>query len=143
MADVELTYKGNKIVELSASGSKTLKTSGKYCEGDISLVYTKSGGAARPYITIPSDFSGYPNQVGAYLESLNIQGLGSKAYIVLAGARTYESQLTVASFLSGECKTVARWYSNSTSINTLPTSQTATNTLYVYAGDKYEIFNFD
>jgi len=47
MADIEITYKGNKIVELSESGTKTLKTSGKYCEGDISLSYTKSGGMGK------------------------------------------------------------------------------------------------
>lgn len=45
MADVTLFYKGSKIVELSATGHKTLKTAGKYCEDDISLAYVKSGGA--------------------------------------------------------------------------------------------------
>lgn len=44
MADVTLTYKGNIIAELSATGNKTLKTAGKYCEADIELAYVKSGG---------------------------------------------------------------------------------------------------
>ena len=44
MADVTLTYKGNTIAELSATGNKTLKTAGKYCEADIELAYVKSGG---------------------------------------------------------------------------------------------------
>lgn len=46
MADVTLTYKGSTIAEMNASGSKTLKTSGKYCEGDIGISYVKpsSGG---------------------------------------------------------------------------------------------------
>ena len=39
MADVEVTYNNNKIVELSESGTKTLKTAGKYLEGDIVLDY--------------------------------------------------------------------------------------------------------
>lgn len=39
MADVEITYNNNKIVELSESGTKTLKTAGKYCEDDITVIY--------------------------------------------------------------------------------------------------------
>lgn len=47
MADVTLTYKGSIIAEMDASGSKTLKTAGKYCEGDIGVNYVKpSGGGA-------------------------------------------------------------------------------------------------
>lgn len=44
MADITVSYKGNTIAEMSESGSKTLKTGGKYCEGDISIDYVKSGG---------------------------------------------------------------------------------------------------
>ena len=39
MADVTVKYKGNTIAEMDDSGTKTLKTSGKYCEGDISVTY--------------------------------------------------------------------------------------------------------
>ena len=42
MADVTLTYKGSTIAEMNNSGTKTLKTSGKYCEGDIGVSYVKS-----------------------------------------------------------------------------------------------------
>ena len=47
MADVTLTYKGSTIAEMNNSGTKTLKTSGKYCEGDIGINYVKpsSGGS--------------------------------------------------------------------------------------------------
>ena len=48
MSDVTLTYKGETIVELDASGSKTLKTAGKFCEADIELEYVKSGADADP-----------------------------------------------------------------------------------------------
>lgn len=41
MADITISYKGNTIAELSASGSKTLQTAGKYCEDDISIVYVQ------------------------------------------------------------------------------------------------------
>ena len=49
MADITLTYKGNTIAEISDSGSKTLQTEGKYCEGNIGLTYVKpSGGNSFP-----------------------------------------------------------------------------------------------
>ena len=44
MADLTIKFKGNPIVELSESGTKTLKTAGKYCEGDISVEYAKPAG---------------------------------------------------------------------------------------------------
>lgn len=46
MADVTLTYKGQTILEMSASGNKVIKTAGKYCEGDIGLAYVKSSGGS-------------------------------------------------------------------------------------------------
>ena len=40
---VNIKYKNNSIVELSDTGTKTLKTAGKYCEGDIIIENTKDG----------------------------------------------------------------------------------------------------
>lgn len=37
---VSVEYKGNTIASMSESGTKTLKTAGKYCEGDINISYT-------------------------------------------------------------------------------------------------------
>lgn len=44
MADVTLTYNGQNILEMSASGTKTLKAAGKICKTDIEVAYVKSGG---------------------------------------------------------------------------------------------------
>lgn len=44
MADITISYKGNTIAEVSASGTTTLGTSGKYCEDDISVAYVKPSG---------------------------------------------------------------------------------------------------
>lgn len=49
MADVTLTYKGATIAELSDSGSKTIRTAGKYCEADIGLEYMKPSGGGGGY----------------------------------------------------------------------------------------------
>ena len=42
MADVEIKYKGASIATMNETGTKTLKTSAKYCESDITVSYTKS-----------------------------------------------------------------------------------------------------
>ena len=42
MADVEIKYKDAVISTLNETGTKTLKTAGKYCEDDITVSYTKS-----------------------------------------------------------------------------------------------------
>ena len=41
MADVSIKYKGSAIADMNASGTKTLKTSGKYCEGDVVVEYDR------------------------------------------------------------------------------------------------------
>lgn len=39
-----IKYKGNAIVSITTDSSKTLKTSGKYCEGDIVVENVQDGG---------------------------------------------------------------------------------------------------
>lgn len=54
--DVAITYKGSSIATMSASGTKTLETEGKYCEDDILITYTKlSGSATTPATTITAN----------------------------------------------------------------------------------------
>lgn len=42
MSDIAINYKGSSIATMDASGTKTLLTSGKYCEDNISIVYAKA-----------------------------------------------------------------------------------------------------
>ena len=44
MADLTIRFKGQPVLEMTESGTKTLKTAGKYCEGDISVEYAKPAG---------------------------------------------------------------------------------------------------
>ena len=59
MADLTIKYKGNPIVELSESGTKTLKTAGKYCEDDISVEYAKPAGGGGGGEMFSSSASGW------------------------------------------------------------------------------------
>ncbi len=41
MADVSISYKGNEIASMNATGVKTLLTGSSFCEDDITVTYTK------------------------------------------------------------------------------------------------------
>jgi hypothetical protein len=45
---VTIGYNGSTIASMNASGTKTLLTSGKYCEGNISVVFQDSSGTPVP-----------------------------------------------------------------------------------------------
>ena len=56
MADVEVKYKGSTIGQLSATGSLVLNTSGKYCEDNLNVTFSKTAGtAATPATTITAN----------------------------------------------------------------------------------------
>ena len=43
-SDLSISYKGSEIASLSSSGTKILKTAGKYMEDDVEVVYTRPEG---------------------------------------------------------------------------------------------------
>ena len=56
---VNIKYNNNSIAALTDTGTKTLKTAGKYCESDIVVENTKDGGGAtEPYVEETYDSSG-------------------------------------------------------------------------------------
>ena len=59
MADLTIKFKGQPIVEMTESGTKTLKTAGKYCEGDISVEYAKPAGGGGGGEMFSSSASGW------------------------------------------------------------------------------------
>lgn len=50
MAEVEISYKGNNIATMNASGTKTLLTEGKYLEDDVTVEYTRPSAPSGTYI---------------------------------------------------------------------------------------------
>ena len=56
MPDVTISYKGNSIATMSASGTKTLLTEAKYCEDDITIDYVKPSAPA-PTLQAKSNIS--------------------------------------------------------------------------------------
>lgn len=60
MSDVTIKYKGQSIATMDATGSKTLQTQGKYCEGDIDVEYVKPSGGGLTWddVADPDGFTG-------------------------------------------------------------------------------------
>ena len=81
MADVTLSYKGSDILELSDSGSATLKTGGTYCEADIEVAYTKpSGGGADNLFEVIDVI--YDNKAGSTYMAIPISDGTKDNYLV-------------------------------------------------------------
>lgn len=114
MADVTLSYNGSDILELSDSGSATLKTGGKYCEDDIEVEYVKPSGGSTPsewtYIntyTISADVSQFeitkPSNLPEYTEYAMILNctLSSSTQLTLYGKSVSNAKIL------GQTNTVA------------------------------------
>ena len=73
MADVTVKYKDTAIAEMTESGTKTLKTAGKYCDADISVEYAKPAGGGGGEMFSSSASGWLPEyQVGHAVSVLNM-----------------------------------------------------------------------
>ena len=71
MADVTINYEGNAIATMSASGTKTLLTAGKYCDDDIEVVYVSPGGGGSVgTVTINSEPTNLESAYNAVLSAI-------------------------------------------------------------------------
>ncbi len=101
---VNVKYKDTSIVEMTDTGTKTLKTAGKYCEADIVVENTKDGGSenvewhqcpelARNYLANvtydPSDYT--TSQIANYAPATAVES-NYRPIGVTVGAETYYNQ---------------------------------------------------
>ena len=134
MPDVTISYKGNSIATMSASGTKTLLTEGKYCEDDITVAYTaptpSAGSATTPATTITANptitvsTSGLitatastsksitPTVVAGYVSSgtagtVTVSG-SNTSQLTTKGATTYTPDTTDQTITSGQYLTGAQ-----------------------------------
>ena len=75
MADVTIKYKGSTIAEMSGNATKTLKTSGTYCEGDISVSYAPRSKSYEITLTKASGWVLLTTLDAEVLEHINDDGL--------------------------------------------------------------------
>lgn len=81
MADVTISYKGSSIATMDASGTKTLETSGKYCEGDITVQYADPEKPTQTKSVTPSESAQTVTpDSGKVLSQVNVSAVSS-AYV--------------------------------------------------------------
>ena len=135
MADVTLTYKGSTIAEMNNSGTKTLKTSGKYCEGDIGVSYVKpssggSGELALKMITGEGTITELPSDIitirdGAFYDCTNITLTSLPSGITSIGNNAFYNCTNLALTSIPSVHSIgeyAFWNCSSLNINTISAS---------------------
>lgn len=101
MSDVTIKYKGATIATMDASGSKPLKTQGKYCEGDIGVEYVKPAGpSGTKQISITQNGT-TTEDVAAYASAeitVDVQGGGGSPTLGLIATIPVESGVSIISY---------------------------------------------
>ena len=99
MADVEVSYKGSTIGSLSASGSLTLETEGKYCEDDIGITYTSPGGGGGQTVYVSSTGLLYTPVMTIDLGMDRANGYDIHTILVRYGDMPYLEDLTLTGIM--------------------------------------------
>lgn len=122
MADVNITYKGDSIATMDASGTKTLNTQGKYCEGDITVQYTDPEKPTQTKSVIPTETAQTVTpDSGKVLSSVSVGAIPSNyvgSEVTRKAAQTYtpgtadqtiaaDQYLTGAQTIKGDANLVA------------------------------------
>lgn len=99
MADVNITYKGASIATMGASGTKTLETSGKYCEDDITIEYVAPTTPTKPtqplYVTENGTYTA-PSGTAYTPVTVNVPTGGVSGYAKKTGSFVLSSDYTYA-----------------------------------------------
>ena len=130
MSAVEINYKGNKIAEMNTAGTKTCKTAGKYCEGDITVTYS---GSSIPSITVTTAYAA-GNRVKTYFDGLPY----TNAVFVLKKNGTLPNNQVVCVAKSTSCQSGARIRSNSIDSFSFTTQYDAV----INVGDVFYVYQF-
>lgn len=126
MPDINIKYSGQSIDSLSATGSKTLQTSGKFCESDFTIEYTKPTPKLQSKSVTPATYSQTITPDSSY------DGLSQVAVTAMPSGSTKQNAPTIntSTGLVTATSTVSRGYqSASTKSNTLQLTTQAAQTI--------------
>lgn len=109
---VDITYKGSKILSAAETGSATLKTAGKYMEGDVEVEYTlEEGGSGGGYtinvtaptgsaVTATKDGETYTGTEESGVFAISVPETGTYTITATLGGNTDSDTITVKSDLA-------------------------------------------
>ena len=94
---VTIGYKGNTIATMSAQGTKTLQTAGKYCEDDITVGYVPDGATPSGSINITQNGTVDVTNYASAVVAVPVPTINSKSVTVTVSAdATTKTTLTSA-----------------------------------------------
>jgi hypothetical protein len=134
MADITVSYKGSTIDEVSASGTKTLKTAGKYCEGDIDIEYVKPSGSSYVKLAETELTLNTTDTTAKAVGTINvpIEDIWTSNDVI------YVSIRDKAGKRSGYCLGSDAWFVNANAANDTQSNFTAAaRAIYSYANGQY------
>lgn len=136
MSDITVTYKGNTIATMDASGTKTLNTAGKYCEGNIGIEYAAPSGSSYTLL----------GETELTLNTTNTTAvLVGQIDVTIADSWTpndviYVSIRDKAGKRSGYCLGSDAWFVNANAANSTQSNfSTAARLIYTYDNGIYSV----
>lgn len=129
MSEVSIKYKGDDIATMDASGTKTLLTSGKYCEGNLSVVYE------RPSASLQTKSKTYTPTTAQQTETITADsGYGGLEEVNVTVNAMPTGVATAPTTISGSQATLTTGTNTITLQKTLNVTPRVTTAGYVSAG---------
>lgn len=136
MSDITLTYKGNAIATMDSSGTTTLETQGKYCEGNIDIEYVKPSGSSYVKLAETELTLNTTDTTSKLVGTIN----APVADIWTPNDVIYVRIRDKAGKRDGYCLGSDNWYVNANAANgTQSNLSTAARLIYSYANGQYSV----
>ena len=131
MSEITINYKGSAIATMDASGTKTLLTQGKYCEGDVEIVYARPSSSP----TLQSKTRTYTPSGSQQTETVTADnGYDGLSQVGITVNATPSGSVTAPSSISGTGATVSAGSNHLVLSKTISVTPNVTQAGYISSG---------
>ena len=131
MSEITINYKGSAIATMDASGTKTLLTQGKYCEGDVEIVYARPSSSP----TLQSKTRTYTPSGSQQTETVTADGgYDGLSQVGITVNATPSGSVTAPSSISGTGATVSAGSNHLLLSKTISVTPNVTQAGYISSG---------